>query len=138
MYNFAKEIFNQNFSFYMLIGIFNSIFGYVVIFSLMFAFYITPEISNFIGYCAGFVVSYFLNKKFNFRSKNSPIKEFPKFILSMGIAYVVNLLILLVCYRILCINKYVSQLIAGIAYILIGYSLSKYYVFRLRRIYEVE
>jgi len=113
---------------YGLIGIFNTFIGYGLTF-LLFYIGILAELSNFIGYIIGFFVSYYLNKKYNFKSKNSHKKDMPKFIVSMLVAYIVNLIVFSLFYRYLEMNVYFSQVIAGIFYVAIGYILSKIYVF---------
>lgn len=114
---------------YGLIGIVNTVFGYGVIFLLLYLG-IVAELSNLIGYILGFFLSYNLNKKYNFKSQNSHKKDLPKFLISMGIAYLLNLLVLVLCYRYFGIDVYISQIIAGIIYTLTGYFLSKMWVFR--------
>lgn len=114
---------------YGIIGVFNTFIGYGLTFYL-FYINILPELANFVGYFVGFFASYFLNKRFNFKSTNSHKKEMPKFILSMAIAYGVNLVIFLISYRYFNINIYISQIIAGIVYVLVGYIMSKIWVFK--------
>ncbi len=120
---------NNTFIKYSVIGVFNTFVGYGIIFVLVY-FGLFPELSNFIGYFIGFFVSYFLNKKYNFKSKNHHKEDFPRFLLSMSIAYLSNLLVLVICYRFLDINVYLSQVFAGVVYVLVGYSLSKIWVFK--------
>lgn len=119
---------NNTFFKYGIIGIFNTFIGYGLTFYL---FYIglIAELSNFIGYLVGFFISYFLNKKFNFKSTNSHKKDLPKFIISMGIAYIMNLIVLFITYRIFVINVYLSQILAGVVYVFVGYLMSKFWVF---------
>lgn len=114
---------------YGLIGIFNTLVGYGLTFYL-FYIGIVPEVANFIGYFVGFFVSYILNKKFNFKSNNTHKQDLPKFLISMSMAYIVNLIVLFVSYRVFEVNVYLSQIIAGIFYILVGYLMSKIWVFR--------
>ena len=95
----------------------------------MFYIGLIAELSNFIGYLVGFFISYFLNKKFNFKSTNSHKKDLPKFIISMGIAYIMNLIVLFITYRIFVINVYLSQILAGVVYVFVGYLMSKFWVF---------
>jgi putative flippase GtrA len=90
------------------------------------------EISNFIGYCFVIILSFLLNKKWTFRSTNSFKKEFLKFLGSMYIAYIVNLLTLMISIRIFHINEYLAQILSGILYTIIGYILSKNWVFKIR------
>lgn len=119
----------KNFVFYLFIGIFNTILGYGIIFIFM-NIGIIPEISNLIGYLVAVFISYILNKKYNFKNKNSHQKDFPKFLLSMAIAYFSNLLTLIVSYRFLKIDEYLSQILSGVIYVVVGYILSKYFVFK--------
>jgi len=114
---------------YIFIGVINTLCGYGIIFVLMYK-NISPEISNFIGYFIGFFISYYLNKKYNFKSNNSHLNDLSKFVVSMGIAYFVNLIVLIICYKKFGINVYVSQVIAGITYTITGYFLSKIWVFK--------
>ncbi len=114
---------------YLAIGIVNTIVGYSVIFSLMF-FGVRPDISNACGYAVGIIVSFILNKRYNFRSYGKSYQEFFKFVVSMFAAYLMNLATLLICWKQLKVNPYASQIIAGGAYVLTGYTLSKVWVFR--------
>ncbi|RDU63191.1 GtrA family protein [Helicobacter sp. MIT 14-3879] len=114
---------------YLLVGVVNTIFGYIIIFTLMY-FKVSPEIANFIGYCCGVILSYFLNKHFTFESKNSHKNDFSKFVFLMTIAYLINLIILIICYRSFGVNKYISQVIAGVFYTISGYFLSRFIVFK--------
>jgi len=91
---------------------------------------ITAEISNFFGYVVGFFISYLLNKKYSFKSKARYYKDFPKYFIGMAIAYVLNFIVLILLYRLLEVNKYTSQICAAIVYIIIGYVLSKFWIFR--------
>ena len=116
---------------YIFIGIVNTITGYAITFYL---FYLgtMAELSNFIGYALGILLSYFLNKKYNFKSKNSHVKDFPKFVISMFTAYIFNLIILIIIFRYYGFNFYLAQVLASVGYVLVGYILSKNYVFKER------
>jgi len=127
---FLKNIiFNKNFIKYIAIGFLNTLVGFGLIFSLM-ALGFSPEISNVIGYFIGFMVSFSLNKKYNFRSNKSIGYELPRFLFAMLIAYLINFIILILLFRIFNLNKYLSQIIAASFYVLLGYNLSKYWVFK--------
>jgi len=114
---------------YISVGIVNTLFGYGVIFLCLYIG-ITAEISNFFGYVVGFFISYLLNKKYSFKSKARYYKDLPKFFIGMAIAYVSNFIVLILLYRLLEVNKYTSQICAGIVYTLVGYVLSKFWIFR--------
>lgn len=122
---------SNNFLFYLLLGVVNSVIGYVVIFSLVF-FGLLPEFANLTGYCVGFFLSYLLNKKYNFKITYPHRQELPRFLISMIAAYLVNLFVLMVSYRYCGVNIYIAQIIAGVFYVLVGYLMSKYFVFKGR------
>lgn len=92
-----------------------------------------PEVANFIGYLIGFINSYILNKKYNFKTDNAMKEELFKFIFTMLCAYIINIFIFFITYRILEVNVYISQIIAGIFYLLVGFFFSYFYVFNKKR-----
>lgn len=120
---------NSNFAKYCLVGVANTIFGYSLIFVFMYIG-LTPEISNFIGYFFGIILSYFLNKYYTFKIKTQDKKEFVFFFASMIASYIINLAVLIICYKALNLNTYLSQIIAGIFYTISGFLFSKYFVFK--------
>ncbi len=117
---------------YLAIGVINTIVGYGIIFSLM---YIgtSPYLSNLTGYCVGIVVSYCLNKNFNFRSKLPHRKSFPRFVFILFIAYFANVITLTIALEIFEINKYIAQIISGAVYVMIGFTGSKFVAFYERK-----
>lgn len=114
---------------YLFVGFINTIVGFGLIFILMFIG-ISPELSNFIGYMVGIVVSYTLNKIYTFKSKAHPKKEFPRFILSLLAAYCLNFLTLMFCIRIIHISSYISQIISGAVYTTSGFLFVKIFAFK--------
>lgn len=118
---------------YIGVGIFNSIFGFAVIFTLMYLLRLSPELSNLIGYACGIIVSYVLNRTFTFRSTEMRRIELPKFVIVFGLAYGLNFVVLWISLQCLHIAGFVSQIIAGFFYIIASYSLNKIFVFRNKR-----
>ena len=112
----------------MLVGGLNTLLGYGIIFYCM-HLGVVAEISNFLGYFLGIIMSYFLNKRFTFNSAKKSRSTFFKFATSMYIAYIVNLIVLIIAVRFANINPYLSQVVAGISYTLTGFLLSKKWVF---------
>lgn len=121
---------------YGLIGIINTCVGYGITFYL-FYIDILPELANFIGYLIGFFISYLLNKKFNFKSTKKHREDLPKFLISMGSAYIINLIVLFIAFRVFEINVYASQIISGLFYILVGYFMSKFWVFGSENVQKI-
>lgn len=117
---------------YSFIGLINTFIGYFIIFYLTYL-NLLPEIANLLGYLTGFVLSYILNKKYNFKSKENYKKDLTKFFFSMSIAYMINLLVLIILFRFLEINIYLSQIISGIVYLCSGFILSYFYTFNSKK-----
>lgn len=113
---------------YSSIGLLNTILGYFLIFFLTYKEF-NAELANLLGYSFGIFLSYILNKKFNFKSKNTHKKDFPKFLFSMIIAYILNFITLIILYRLLELNVYISHIFAGCVYLLSGFFLSNFFVF---------
>jgi putative flippase GtrA len=116
---------------YILIGIVNSIFGYFFIFLFIYSG-IQEELSNLLGYILGISWSYYLNKKYNFKSSTVHKQALPRFFVSMVVAYIVNISIFSFFYRILDINVYVSTIVGGVFYTFVGYFMSYFWVFKKR------
>ncbi|MCR4941686.1 MAG: GtrA family protein [Campylobacter sp.] len=112
---------------YLGVGVLNTIVGFGVIFTFMF-FGFSPELSNLIGYAVGIVFSYVMNKIFTFKTAQKSMKEFIKFVLSMGVAYALNFITLKLMLSI-GLNAYLCQIIAGGVYTITGYLLSKFWAF---------
>ena len=112
---------------YLLVGVVNTGVGFGAIFLLIF-WGLLPELANLLGYVIGILCSYTLNRTFTFQSKKKG--DFLPFILSMGIAYVLNLLAFVLFFRGIGINVYLSQILAGAVYTLGGFLLSKFFVWR--------
>lgn len=112
---------------YLLVGIINTGVGFGTIFLLVFLG-ILPEIANLLGYIAGVLCSYIFNKTFTFQSKKKG--DFLPFVLSMGVAYIFNLLTFVLFFRGMAINVYTSQILAGAVYTLSGFILSKFFVWK--------
>lgn len=115
---------------FLLVGLFNTAFGYCIIFFCMYAIQISPELSNVIGYLIALGVSYALNRRFTFESKQRRSTEMAKFLLVFCVAYTVNFCILLILIHHLKIEKGVSQILAGVFYVGVSFIMNKYYAFR--------
>ena len=117
---------------YLLVGGLNTVFGYSIIFVLMYLLSWSPQASNIAGYGAGFVFSYILHRIITFRSRNSKFPELARYLVVFGISFISNYSVLELSLRKLMLDPYVSQVVAGCIYILVSYGLNKMIVFRNR------
>lgn len=115
---------------YTLVGIFNTCWGYFLIFGFMFVFAWSPETSNAAGYAIALGTSYLLNRRFTFKSKNLKRYEFGRFLLVFAMAYIANIFTLLITVRILEWNPYLAQIISGGVYVVSSYLLNRIFVFK--------
>jgi len=115
---------------FAVIGVFNTAFGYGIIFFCMYALSISPEVSNIVGYIIPVGTSYLLNRRFTFESQQRRATEFAKFMVVFCVAYTVNFVTLVIFVRLLMVNKGLSQCFAGAAYVITSFTMSKYYAFR--------
>ncbi|MDM0033308.1 GtrA family protein [Variovorax sp. J22P271] len=113
-----------------LVGVFNTFFGYAIIFSAMYGLQFSPVAANALGYGLGLITSYWLNRTFTFRSTSAVKPEVVKFLVVVGLSYAVNLIVLLVWMKVFGLHEGLGQLAAGVAYIASSYALNKYFVFQ--------
>lgn len=114
---------------FLSVGVLCTILGYAVIFSAMYIFNLSPIKSNLIGYACGLLFSYFLNRTYTFESKQQKVKEFSFFLVVFITSYISNLAVL----HFLTtdgVNPGLSQILAGIVYVVISFFLNKYIVFK--------
>ncbi len=112
---------------YNLIGIVNTLLGFSIIFFLMFSG-VSATVSNAIGYAIGAVLSYYLNSKYTFKSKNKGKMQALKFFMVLGLSYLLNFITLQ--WLLGFANPYVAQLISAAVYTLSSFILAKLFVFK--------
>ncbi len=118
---------------FVLVGVFNTVWGFAVIFACMYLAGLGPLASNVIGYGCGLLTSYVLNKWFTFRSNVRGAGEPIRFVLVFGLSYLLNVATLLILIRNLKVHEGAAQLIAGSVYVVASYLLNRHYVFRPQR-----
>lgn len=114
---------------FAMVGVLNTALGYAVIFGCMYLLGLGAVISNVLGYAAGLVVSYSLNRSFTFRSSGARRAEMIRFVAIFLLAYLANLGVLVLLIRRFGWHEGVAQVIAGVVYFGLSFVLNKYYVF---------
>ncbi len=112
---------------YNLVGIANTLVGFFIIFTLMFAG-LSATVSNVIGYAIGAVLSYYLNKKYTFKSNSNSRTQAMKFFIVLFVAYILNFVTLQ--WLLNFIDPYLAQFISAVVYTLSSFLLAKFIVFR--------
>jgi len=114
---------------YAVVGLANTALGYSIIYAGMYFVGLGTVSANAIGYSAGFVMSFFLNRRITFRSKVKAVSAMPRFAVVNGIAYLANLATVLLLERVLGVDPYFAQAGGLFPYLAIGYLGSRYLVF---------
>ena len=129
MWNFIK---------YNLIGVVNTFITLVVVWVLYELLHWNLELSNFLGFVAGGVNSYVMNRRLNFKSNNKKRTEVMRFAAVFLCAYAVNLFVLESLKESLpsagefLSAGYLANILANVAYVVVSFALYRYFVFRKR------
>lgn len=114
---------------FLVVGIFNTLLSLLIIFGLKYFYSFDDVTANLIGYIAGLICSFILNKKWTFNHAGKlPLTIF-KFLLVFIVAYAVNIMCVLLLIK-LGVNAYFSHLLAMPIYTIIFYLGSKFLVFK--------
>ncbi|OWV02399.1 GtrA family protein [Fibrobacter sp. UWR2] len=131
---------------YNAIGIVNTLITLVVSWVLLHLLDWSLEVSNFLGFVAGGINSYLMNRIWNFKSENRKRTEVVRFIVVFLLSYALNFVALEACVYVLdhvdCLQpfctwvsqfmkpSYVANIVANVVYVLASYTLYKKWVFR--------
>ncbi|SHL00248.1 GtrA family protein [Fibrobacter sp. UWEL] len=131
---------------YNLIGIMNTLITLVVSWVLFEILDCSLVLSNFLGFIAGGINSYVMNRIWNFKSNNEKKTEMIRFLVVFLCAYGLNLLVLKGCeYALINFSifdgicqftarftkpTFLANIVANVVYVLASYTLYKKWVFR--------
>lgn len=114
---------------FLLVGLINTGIGYGVIVALMMAG-VGDYGANALGYLVGFVISFFLNRKFTFEAKTMPsFREALRFSAACAVAYIVNLAVLTGGRVMIGNGSTLVQAVAVAAYAATFFVLGRHFVF---------
>ncbi len=123
---------------YNLIGIVNTLITLCVVWILYELFGWNLELSNFLGFVAGGINSYWMNRRLNFKSRNQKGGEIFRFLLVFFCAYLVNLFVLETLKNALpsagdfFSAGFLANVLANIAYVVVSFLLYRYFVFKTK------
>ena len=131
---------------YNAIGIINTLITLAVVWVLHQWLDWGKEVSNFLGFVAGGINSYLMNRIWNFKSTNKKRAEVIRFIVVFLCSYLVNLAVLKGCIYVLenaawcaSFTEFVSKFmkpttfasfVANVVYVLVSFTLYKKWVFK--------
>jgi len=99
---------------YGLVGVVNTTAGLAVIYAAMALLGLSPALSNALGFAAGFLLSYALNKKWTFNSAAPTHRSFALFACVVAVGYALNLSTVMTLIHIFAVNPFIAQL-GGVA-----------------------
>jgi putative flippase GtrA len=112
------------------VGVLNSIVGLLCIWGAMYFLGLGEVAANLLGYAIGLVVSFSLNRTWTFSDRGDASRSFPRWLALAGVAYVVNLAVVIAAYRVVGIDPYLAQPLGIAAYTAIMFFGSRAFVFR--------
>ena len=115
---------------FSIVGLINTIVGFIVILWLQFGLGWDHRWSNLVGYGAGAILSYLLHRSVTFRSRRLHTAAIPAFLIAMLISYAINFAVLEFCTRFLLMHGALAQAMAVAAYSTVFFWISRKYVFR--------
>lgn len=121
---------------YNLIGVLNTLITLCVVWFLYEFLKWNLELSNFLGFVAGGINSYWMNRRLNFKSRNRRTAEIFRFVVVFLCAYLVNLFVLETLKNNLptvgdfLSAGYLANVLANIAYVIVSFLLYRYFVFK--------
>ncbi len=116
---------------YGLVGLANTAFGLSLIYLAMSVFGLAPALANAVGFAAAFLFSYWLNRRWTFRSDAHVGRSLTGFAAACAVGYALNLAAVLTAINFMQINPYIAQLFGVAIYAGFVFVVSKLFVFRM-------
>ena len=121
----------QPFLRFLLVGVANTIVGYLAILGFQFLVGLHAMVANALGYVTGISVSYLLNRRYTFQSQGSHYRDLPRFLAAGSACYLANLLVLaFLSYHPEWVGAALAQSVSVATYTVSFYFLNKRLVFR--------
>lgn len=118
---------------FLAVGAVNTLTGLLVIFACKWLLGFGDVLANAIGYGVGLTTSFALNRSWTFKHKQAALPAVFRFLAVFLLAYLVNLVTVLLAVRSFSVNSYLAQAIGIVPYTAVSYLGSSRYVFRHRR-----
>ncbi len=116
---------------YGMVGIINTLITAIIMFVLMNMFSVSLRISNVVGYIAGFINSFILNKLWTFKGRQaSTLAQFLKFTGVFAVCFLLQHGLVLVLAEKLLLDKNISAIAGMVFYTGISYILNKLFTFK--------
>jgi putative flippase GtrA len=115
---------------YLAVGVVNTIVGLGLVYAAIYFLAMGNASANLLGYAAGVLLSFVLNRNWTFEHDGPTSSAFARFIAVTGVAYLANLLTVLVLADGLGVNRYLAQAAGIPPYTIIGYLGARRFAFK--------
>ena len=113
-----------------IVGVIRTILGIIIIFVPYYLWGVNYVLCNIIGYSIGLITGFILHKKWAFKSQGNWNKEVVPYLVTFGVGYLINMILLLFSAEKLELNKNISQVIAICGFTTANYWGNKFWTFR--------
>lgn len=117
---------------FLSVGLVNTFFGLLIIYATKFFWHLGDVAANVVGYAAGLILSFILNKRWTFVHSGPWLPALTRFIFVAFVAYGINLATVMTAISYFDVNSYIAQATGIAPYALTTYLASKYLVFNER------
>jgi len=122
---------NQRFLLYCVIGATGASFDFLVYSGLLKTFATTIQIANAAGYLCGTILSFILNARFNFKTRDFVALRFVSFCAVGFIGWAASAAFLYLLVNRFGFDKYLSKLMTIVVVVLVQYNLNRVLSFRI-------
>ena len=131
-----KKLFNMEAVRFIIVGVVNTLFGTLIMFSFYNIFHMPYWVSSASNYIFGSILSFFLNKYFTFKNTEKSFSQVLKFIINISICYFVAygvakpLAIHFLSMSTVSIQENVAMLIGMVLFTLLKFFGQKFFAFK--------
>lgn len=115
---------------FLIVGVANTLLGLSVIYAAKGFWQVDDVSANIVGYSAGLVLSFTLNRRWTFAHFGPRLPALARFLLVALAAYGLNLVTVMSAILYFGVNSYIAQALGIAPYTLTAYFGSKYFAFR--------
>lgn len=115
---------------YSCVGVVNTLAGLGVIYAAKWFAGVADPVANAIGYAVGISIGFAANRQWTFRDNGRFSSALPRYVVAVGLGYLLNLAAVLFLIEFLAVDSYVAQGLGIVPYIVFVFLASRYFVFR--------
>lgn len=102
----------------------------IIFYFLLVSNEVNYQLANFVGYFAGTLISFFLNRSYTFKVKDKVIQRIIKFFLVAFLGYICSTGVLYILIELIELDKMLSKLITLFFVLIIQFTLNKKITFK--------